>query len=57
MLRVMIDDVHDQDIVLFYGNEYFTYKRLLGYMNAGLYSFDIICDSPRSLQAFAEICK
>ena len=57
MLRVMIDDVHDQDIILFYGNEYFTYKRLLGYMNAGLYNLEILCDSSRSLDAFADISR
>ena len=55
MLRIWKNGVHDQDIVLFYGNECFTYKRSLGYMSAGEYSFDIICETPRSLQAFAEI--
>ncbi|MGQ4668075.1 hypothetical protein ACUIJN_20050 [Metabacillus halosaccharovorans] len=55
MLRIYLNNDHHQDIVLFYGKQTFTYKRLLGKMKAGVYEIEVICESPRNNQAFAEV--
>ncbi|KAB7672581.1 hypothetical protein [Bacillus sp. B1-b2] len=55
MLRLYVNQVHHQDIILFYGNQSFTYKRLLGEMEPGTYEIEWICESPRNSEAFAEM--
>ncbi|MFD2216732.1 MULTISPECIES: hypothetical protein [Metabacillus] len=55
MLRLYVNEKHHQDIVLFYGNQAFTYKRLLGKMEPGTYDVEWACESPRNSQAVAEI--
>jgi len=55
MLRLYLNQVHHQDIVLFYGRQNFTYKRLLGMLEPGTYEVEWVCDSPRNKEAFAQM--
>ncbi|MGG4469416.1 hypothetical protein ABER68_15390 [Paenibacillus alvei] len=55
MLRLYVNNVHHQDIVLFYGRRDFTYKRLLGMMEPGTYEIEYVCESPRNREAVAQI--
>lgn len=55
MLRLYVNQVHSQDIILFYGSNSFTYKRLLGLMEPGTYEMEWLCESPRNREAFAQL--
>ncbi|MGG4412218.1 hypothetical protein ABER75_26480 [Niallia taxi] len=55
MLRLYVNQVHHQDIILFYGSNSFTYKRLLGLMEPGTYEMEWLCESPRNREAFAQL--
>ncbi|WP_208585570.1 hypothetical protein [Gracilibacillus suaedae] len=41
MVRLWIDDLHHQDIILFYGHESFRYERYLGEWQAGSYQLQV----------------
>ncbi|TRZ37921.1 hypothetical protein CEQ21_21090 [Niallia circulans] len=55
MLRLYVNKVHHQDVILFYGRQSFTYKRLLGLMEPGTYEIEWLCESPRNSAAFAQL--